>query len=611
MYPPEINNTFLGAFGHVLVVDSIECAGEIAYNPAIKVRCLSVRGDDVKPNGVMAGGYMENGKTSILMSLQPWHKNNEEARAADVEIADLAQRLASNGRKSEQYKAMRLSLDKLEHSLIMINNNISNSKLGMIQKDVEEQKAIIESATKEIEESSVELGTVQAKVKELESKRSNDKGSKERMKKELSAKLLEAEKRAASHKDKAEKARRAVLQLQASVDELAQNIANDEAELEKKKKECEELEEKLPAAEEACAKAQEEEKGAQDELSRLRQDQRSLATRFSKSSKECDLLRKDENKTKHRIEDREKELLRLESSKKENQKIVHAMLKKSEWLEEEQAHFNKKGGLYDFEGYSFKKGTDEVKNISDDIEKLERSLCMKNISNLDTCEARVLDIKNKRARLQEDFNMLKKTIGVLDNKKVEELNRAHKSVNKDFGTIFNCLLPDATAQLIPPEGKQVTDGLEVKVAFNGVVKDSLHELSGGQRSLVALSLILAMLKFKPAPLYILDEVDAALDLSHTANIGMMIKTHFSENQFIIVSLKQGMFSNADSLFQTSFADGHSSCRMLTGAALLKAKNDTKLAQQAQEMAESEQSAAKKAKKPASKKLARPVEDEDA
>lgn len=39
-----------------------------------------------------------------------------------------------------------------------------------------------------------------------------------------------------------------------------------------------------------------------------------------------------------------------------------------------------------------------------------------------------------------------------------------------------------------------------------------------------------MLKFKPAPIYILDEVDAALDLSHTQNIGAMIKTHFKESQ---------------------------------------------------------------------------------
>lgn len=49
-------------------------------------------------------------------------------------------------------------------------------------------------------------------------------------------------------------------------------------------------------------------------------------------------------------------------------------------------------------------------------------------------------------------------------------------------------------------------GLEVRVAFNGLWKESLTELSGGQRSLLALSLILAMLLFKPAPIYILDEV---------------------------------------------------------------------------------------------------------
>lgn len=71
---------------------------------------------------------------------------------------------------------------------------------------------------------------------------------------------------------------------------------------------------------------------------------------------------------------------------------------------------------------------------------------------------------------------------------------------------------------------------QVKVSFNNVWKESLAELSGGQRSLVALSLILAMLLYKPAPLYILDEVDAALDLSHTQNIGQMLKNHFKDSQ---------------------------------------------------------------------------------
>jgi structural maintenance of chromosome 2 len=54
---------------------------------------------------------------------------------------------------------------------------------------------------------------------------------------------------------------------------------------------------------------------------------------------------------------------------------------------------------------------------------------------------------------------------------------------------------------------------------------------------------------------ILDEIDAALDLSHTQNIGVMLRTHFSNSQFIVVSLKEGMFANANCLFRTKFVDG--------------------------------------------------------
>lgn len=66
---------------------------------------------------------------------------------------------------------------------------------------------------------------------------------------------------------------------------------------------------------------------------------------------------------------------------------------------------------------------------------------------------------------------------------------------------------------------------------------------------MALSLVLSLLRFKPAPLYILDEIDSALDPSHTQNIGKMIKAHFREAQFLIVSLKEGMFNNANVIFR--------------------------------------------------------------
>lgn len=51
------------------------------------------------------------------------------------------------------------------------------------------------------------------------------------------------------------------------------------------------------------------------------------------------------------------------------------------------------------------------------------------------------------------------------------------------------------------------------------------------------------------------QVDAALDLSHTQNIGRMIRAHFPYSQFIVVSLKEGMFNNANVIFRTKFLDG--------------------------------------------------------
>jgi structural maintenance of chromosome 2 len=101
---------------------------------------------------------------------------------------------------------------------------------------------------------------------------------------------------------------------------------------------------------------------------------------------------------------------------------------------------------------------------------------------------------------------LLQTLEELDIQKDRQVKAAWERINVDFGQIFSTLLPGTTAKLQPPEGGSLKDGLEVKVAFGGVWKESLSELSGGQRSLVALALVFSLLKFRPAPLYILDEV---------------------------------------------------------------------------------------------------------
>jgi len=85
------------------------------------------------------------------------------------------------------------------------------------------------------------------------------------------------------------------------------------------------------------------------------------------------------------------------------------------------------------------------------------------------------------------------------------------------------------------------------------------------RSLIALSLIMALLQFKPAPMYILDEIDSALDLQHTQHIGHLFRTRFKGAQFIVVSLKEGLYANASVIFKARFRDGTSVVERVKGA----------------------------------------------
>ncbi|KFM28378.1 Structural maintenance of chromosomes protein 2-1 [Auxenochlorella protothecoides] len=251
-------------------------------------------------------------------------------------------------------------------------------------------------------------------------------------------------------------------------------------------------------------------------------------------------------------------LARIDADKKrmgESGDLQQRLEKEYPWIPSEREHFGRPGTDYDFAARDPEEAYAEYEAACKTLESMNKRVNKKVMAMFDKAEAEYGELKRKRDVVEGDKRKIQEVMEELDEKKRAALETTWHKVNGDFGAIFSTLLPGTSAKLEPPEGETFLQGLEVRVAFGGVWKESLSELSGGQKSLLALSLILAMLLFKPAPIYILDEVDAALDLSHTQNIGRMIKTHFPQSQFIVVSLKEGMFNNANVLFRTKFVDG--------------------------------------------------------
>jgi structural maintenance of chromosome 2 len=229
----------------------------------------------------------------------------------------------------------------------------------------------------------------------------------------------------------------------------------------------------------------------------------------------------------------------------------------NKWITSEKSFFGGKDTDYDFTKLNYKEEYEKLSKLKEENAVLRRKVNMKVDIMADQYEKEYNDLIKKKEIIMKDKTNIEKAINELDEKRKEALNDIYSHVNKNLDSIYSTLLPGTKAKLDTIQGKSLMDGLELRVAFNNTWKKSLSELSGGQRSLLALSLILALLLYKPAPVYILDEIDAALDLSHTANLGLMIREHFPQSQFVVVSLKDGMFNNANVLYKVSFFDGGS------------------------------------------------------
>jgi chromosome segregation protein len=91
-------------------------------------------------------------------------------------------------------------------------------------------------------------------------------------------------------------------------------------------------------------------------------------------------------------------------------------------------------------------------------------------------------------------------------------------------------------------------GIEITAQPPGKALQTLSLLSGGERALTAIALLFAILRLKPSPFCVLDEIEAALDDANVARFASFIKRYSAETQFIIITHRKGTMEAADTLY---------------------------------------------------------------
>ncbi|XP_019093594.1 PREDICTED: structural maintenance of chromosomes protein 2-1-like [Camelina sativa] len=527
-YSDELKNAMEYVFGSTFVCKTTDAAKEVAFNRDIRTPSVTLEGDIFQPSGLLTGGSRKGGG-DLLRQLHDLAEAESKLQGHQKRLADIEAQIRELQPLQKKFTDVNAQLELKTYDLSLFLKRAEQNehhKLGEAVKKLEEE---LEEARSQIKEKELAYKNCVDTVSKLENSiKDHDKNREGRLKdlektiKTIKSQMQAASKDLKSHENEKEKL---VMEEEAMVQELqvdALQKIHDEslAELKlihAKMKECD------------------------TQISGLVTDQEKFLQKLSEMKLERKKL--------------ENEVVRMETDHKDCSAKVDKLVEKHTWIASEKQLFGKGGTDYDFESCDPYVAREKLEKLQADQSGLEKRVNKKVMAMFEKAEDEYNALISKKNTIENDKSKITKVIEELDEKKKETLKVTWVKVNQDFGSIFSTLLPGTMAKLEPPESGNFLDGLEARVAFGKVWKQSLSELSGGQRSLLALSLILALLLFKPAPLYILDEVDAALDLSHTQNIGRMIKAHFPHSQFIVVSLKEGMFNNANVLFRTKFVDG--------------------------------------------------------
>ena len=551
---PDVESVMRYVFGKAFVCSSGAVAREVAFDKNVLANCVTVEGDMLNPGGLLTGGS-RGGQASVLKKLHAMYEAEAEKADAERAFSGIRAELARAKKALDALADLEADADAAEHALGLVRAKLEGSEAHQLAEKVVELTNVVASETEAAEKA------------ELAKKEASELASK--LEEEIRAFASERDARLADAEKALKAAKSAVAAARADIKAAETEMRDAKVERESAAAEraaildaAKSADDAAEALEAEAAEAEARVVDAQAALDALNAELETHRAALAACDAEAQAMLKARQKLERQADADAVERKTLEHKRaraardaEESAKRLETLERDFPWIPGEAHLFGVEGSEYDFEAKDAEASRRELDQHESAQAQLSKRVNKKVIAMFDKAEAEFKALQEKRRIVVNDRTKIEAVISELDEKKKEALRVTWTKVNADFGSIFSTLLPSTTAKLEPPEGESFLAGLEVKVAFGGVWKESLTELSGGQRSLLALSLILALLLFKPAPIYILDEVDAALDLSHTQNIGRMIRQHFPFSQFIVVSLKEGMFNNANCIFRTKFVDG--------------------------------------------------------
>ncbi|QSJ15712.1 chromosome segregation protein SMC [Nostoc sp. UHCC 0702] len=544
-------DVFSYVFGNTVVFSTLEAARK---NLGI-YRIVTLEGELLETSGAMTGG--SNTQRSSLRFGNAEAAESEEVAALKSRLVDIERVLE---RCTEAIANLSTRTKQLTQELTEARQTRREQQLQLeqLQKDIKSLTAQLQGTRSQLSQNSEKFATAQSRLEILDRELPGQENQLQQLRHALAE--LEASQTPSEWQ-----------QIQASIKNQEQELQQRETALREAEQRLKNLEnqqqrlqERIQEAEVRIAQYHDEQETQQNQITALGTQHATLSNQIAETRVKLSEMEQNLGEEKQKRDATELELrshlLRQQQLEWELEKLQQTQMKRREELVTLQSQLRDLAAEL----------PEPLPEVPDqvDLEELQKELrsLSKRLQAMEPVNMLALEeYERTQNRLQE----LSQKLQTLEGERTELLLRienfttlrqlafreAFDAVNENFQSIFATLSEgDGYLQLENPEDP-FSSGLNLVAHPKGKPVQRLASMSGGEKSLTALSFIFALQRYRPSPFYAFDEVDMFLDGANVERLAKMIKQQAKQAQFIVVSLRRPMIESAERTIGVTQARG--------------------------------------------------------
>ncbi len=543
----------LNLLGKTVIVDNMDNAISIARKNSYGFRIVTLEGDVLNSSGSISGGSVQTKTVNILGRSREIEELKKEIKELEKTVKSLREEKEKNGKEIENILKEIAEFDN-ELKEIEIIYATEKQKVTSIEEAVEKVETRLEKLKLEQKDIDERVKENTTKQEELETRKTqiDDENS------ELNKEILEFN---SKNKD-----------TQSIVDELNFDITNlkisvssfDESELS--------LEEMLERINQDIENLKKSSENKEIQRSKMYKDNENLEKTNIELNEKIEALVLDVSNSGSKVEELKKDRIAKNAKLEETEENFTAQMSKIDDLKDQVNKCDVKKSKFEYEleqivskmweeyeltpndpgEYKKPKNIVEVQKQVNDLRASMKELGNVNIDAIEEykkLKERYDFMNEQRLDLETTMSKLRKMINDMTNIMKEQFAERFKIINKNFSEIFIELFGGGKAELrLTDESNLLESGIEIEVQPPGKKLQNMMLLSGGERAFTAIALLFAILKINPAPLCVLDEIEAALDDVNVYRFAEYLKKFAGDSQFLVITHRKGTMEASNTVY---------------------------------------------------------------